>query len=155
GSVFPSSFSLSGGQSRQITVRASTPQSPGDVAGSIVFTSSAGGVDSVVGPESNSIPVTLRSLINPSRGGAFSGVVTGGNGRGAEGQVAYYQFKVGLGVRDITATVSLTNDFGLNVGSYLVSPNGVALGFGQNSVNGTNTQSLTAFTLDPVPGLWT
>jgi hypothetical protein len=49
----------------------------------------------------------------------------------------------------------LTNDFHLNVGSYLVSPNGVALGFGQNSVNGTNTQSLTAFTLDPVPGLWT
>jgi hypothetical protein len=88
-------------------------------------------------------------------GGGLSGVVTGGNGRGAEGQVAYYQFQVGQGVKDITASVSLTNDFSMDVGSYLVSPNGVALGFGQNSTNGTHTQSLTAYTLNPVPGLWT
>jgi Subtilase family/Peptidase inhibitor I9 len=156
GTVSPSSFSLAAGQSRQITVRASTPPKPGDTAGSIVFTSSAGGVDSVVGPESNSIPVTLRSLINTSRGGAFSGVVTGGNGRGSYGQAAYYQFEVGKGVTSVTANVSLTNDFGLDVGSYLVSPNGVALGFGQNNqLSGTNTQSLTAYALDPVPGLWT
>jgi hypothetical protein len=157
GSVSPCSFSLAAGQSRKVTVTASTPASPGDAAGSIVFTASGGGGGNflILGPEGNSIPVTLRSLIDTSRGGAFSGVLTGGNGRGAEGQVAYYQFNVGHGVTDITANVSLTNDFGVNVGSYLVSPNGIALGFGQNNALGTHTSSLTAYALDPAPGLWT
>jgi len=160
GSVSPNAFFLHPGGSQTVQVTASLPATPGDSAGSIVVTSSHGGFDSFLGLESNSIPVTLRSLVDVAHGGAFSGVLTGGNGRPSggptgEGQIDYYEFAVGAGVKSITANVSLTNDTGDVVGSYLVAPGGDALGFGQNNLNGTNSQSLTAYTLNPVPGNWT
>jgi hypothetical protein len=156
-SVWPSSFTLARGQSRNVLVTTSTPSTPGDVAGSIVVTSSGAGVDRVVGAESNSIPVTLRSLVDVAHGGAFGGVLTGGNGRGGFGQAAYYAFDVGPGNASIAASVSLKNDIHDAVAAYLISPDGVALGFGQNyeSVGGTQSRSLTAYTLNPVAGRWT
>ncbi len=155
GSISPSSFHLAPGHSRTFRVTASTPSTPADSEGSIVLTSS-GGIDNFVGTERNSIPVTLRSLVNVAHRGAFNGLLTGGNGRSpGEGQTDYYEFNVDPGHSGITANVSLTNDIGDIVGSYLVNPNGVAVGFGQNSLNGTNTASLTAYTLNPVSGTWT
>ena len=71
------------------------------------------------------------------------------------GQVDYFQFHVGSGHSSITANVSLTNDVADPVGSYLISPDGNALGFGQNSVNGVNGPALTAYTLNPAAGNWT
>jgi len=156
GSVSPSLLLLAPGQSRTVQVTATTPATPGDSSGSIVLSSTGGGIDRFVGLESNSIPVTLRSTVDVSHGGAFSGVLTGGNGRPpGEGQINYYEFAVGAGHKSITANVSLTSDVGDVVGSYLVSPDGDALGFGQNSLNGTNSLSLTAYTLNPVAGTWT
>lgn len=147
GSVSPSTVTLGSGQSRTIRVSAATPASPGDAAGSIVFRSNNGGV--------STIPVTLRSRIDVAHGGAFSGTLNGGNGRPpGEGQDQFYQFRVGTGVRNITANVSLANDANNPVGAYLISPDGNALGFGQNNTNG-QTLSLTAYTLHPVPGIWT
>jgi hypothetical protein len=156
GSVSPASFVLASGQSQTIEVSATTPSAPGDAAGSIVLAASGDGIDSAVGPEHNSIPVTLRSLVELSKGGAFSGVLTGGNGRDpGQGQINYFEFNVGPGHSSITANVSLTNDAGDPVGAYLVNPDGVAVGFGQNSVNTTDSRALTAYTLDPIPGTWT
>jgi hypothetical protein len=155
-SVTPASFSLAPGQSQTIQVSASTPPTPGDSAGSIVLTSSQGGFDRYVGAESNSIPITLRSLVDVAHGGTFSGVLTGGDSfSGPEAQNNYYQFKVDPGRSSITANVSLENDAGENFGAYLINPYGVAVGFGQNSLNGTNGLSLTAYTLNPVAGMWT
>ncbi len=156
GSVSPANIVLLPGHSRTVTVSATTPSQPGDSAGSIVLTSTGGGIDRFLGLESNSIPVTLRSTVDVAHGGAFSGTLTGGNGRApGEGAVAYYEFGVGAGVHNITANVSLTSDAGDPVGSYLVSPDGNALGFGQNSFNGTNGLSLSAYALNPAPGNWT
>jgi Subtilase family len=156
GSVSPGTVVLGPGQSQTVNVSATTPAQPGDSSGSIVLTSSRGGVDSYLGPESTSIAVTLRSTIDVSAGGAFSGVLTGGNGRApGEGQDEYYQFKVGKKVQNITANVSLTNDASTPVGAYLIAPGGDTRGYGQNSLDGTQSLSLTAYTLNPVPGTWT
>ncbi len=59
---------------------------------------------------------------------------------------------------NITANVSLTNDAADPVGAYLISPDGDTLGYGQNYLGGfggTPGTSLTAYTLNPVPGTWT
>jgi Subtilase family/Peptidase inhibitor I9 len=166
GSVSPSNILLAPGDSRTVTVTASTPAQPGDSAGSIVLSSSGGGFDQDLGFESTSIPVTLRSPVDVAHGGAFSGVLTGGNGRPpGEGQVDYYQFHVGSGVGNVTANVSLTNDSKDPVGAYLVSPDGDVAGYGQNFLETGNFNtgpisltpgtSLTAYTLNPAAGDWT
>jgi hypothetical protein len=156
-SVTPSSFFLPPGQSQTLRVSATLPSTPGDASGSIVLSSSGGGTDAFLGSESNSIPVTLRSLVNVNNGGAFSGVLIGGNGRTPFqiGQVAYYQFNIGPGHSSVTANVSLTNDSGDIVGSYLVNPEGVAVGFAQNNGGATNSRSLSAYAVNPDAGTWT
>jgi Subtilase family len=160
GSVFPPLLFLPPGGSGTIVVAASTPATPGDAAGSIVLSPSGGGVDGILGVERNSIAVTLRSLIDIAHGGAFSGSLTGGvddRPGSPVGQVNYFQFVVGPGDTSIMASLSLTNDAADNVGSYLIAPDGNALGFGQNQndVTGINSLSSTAYTLNPVPGIWT
>jgi len=148
--IKPSSLELAPGASQTVTISAQTPSSPGDLAGSILLTPGLGfgGV--------TSIPVTLRSLVQPALGGAFSGVLTGGNGRApGEGQIEYFEFNVGKGVRNITANLSLSSDAGDYVGMYLISPDGETLGYGQNNLTYPQTLSATAYTLNPVGGLWT
>jgi hypothetical protein len=155
-SVYPQVLFLAPGQSETVHVSATTPLTPGDSSGSIVLTSTGGGVDPFVGFESNSIPVVLRSLVDVAHGGQFSGTLTGGNGRpNGQGQINYYEFKVPPGQTSILANVSLTNDPADPVGAYLIGPDGAALGFGQNSLGSTALKSLTAYTLNPVPGTWT
>lgn len=153
GSVSSPNLTLGPGASKTVMVSASTPSAAGDADGSFVFTSTSDGTDPNVGVEANSIPVTLRSLINLNSGGAFSGVITGGNGRpNGEGQVAYYEFDVGTGHSSIAANVLAPSNEAPPIGAYLVNPYGVAVGFGTGYQQGS--QALTAYTLNPVPGRW-
>jgi hypothetical protein len=156
GEVRPGAFFLQPGQSRTLRVTETMPAHAGDVAGSVVIGSNLGGSDPNVGAERDSVGVILRSMVDVAAGGAFSGVLTGGNGRPpAIGQVAYYEFHVGRGHRGIMANVSLANDGSNLVGAYLVAPDGQVLGFGENETLFSTGQSLTAYTLNPVPGMWT
>ncbi len=148
GKVTPSTLTLFPDQTKNVHFRTQAPSSPGDASEALVLNSSPGGT--------TTIPVTLRSMVNPRSGGAFSGVLNGGNGRpNGEGQVDYYQFQVGKGVKDVTANLSLTNDANDPVGAYLIDPNGNVGGYGQNSINGTQEKGLTAYAANPIAGTWT
>jgi Peptidase inhibitor I9 len=149
GSVSPGTLTLAPGQTKNVKLNVNAPSSPGDAAGSLVLNSNVGGT--------TTIPVTLRSLVDVGpTGGTFNGVLNGGNGRpNGEGQVDYYEFDVGHGVKDITTNVNLTNDAKDPVGAYLVDPNGNVAGYGQNSINGTQGTSLTAYAANPITGTWT
>ncbi|MGD0559363.1 MAG: S8 family serine peptidase [Streptosporangiaceae bacterium] len=150
GSVSASSFSLAPGQSRTVTVCATTPSSAGDSDGSFVIGSNDDN------GQTTSVAVTLRSLVEPLKGGAFSGTLTGGNGRDPyEGQDEYYEFNVPAGVHGITANLHFANDAADPAAEYLVSPDGDTLGYGQNTLGTTDLTSLSAYTLNPAPGTWT
>jgi hypothetical protein len=148
GSVSPSSVTLAPGQSRTVNVSATDPSSPGDTSGSVVL-APAGGT-------ATSLPVTLRSLVQPNQGGRFSGILTGGNGRPlGDGQTQYYEFDVRPGVRDIRADVQFAKDPSDPVAEYLINPDGDTVGYGQNSVEGKQSAALSAYTINPAAGRWT
>jgi hypothetical protein len=148
GTASPASVRLKPGASKQVHFHVRTPATPGDSSGSVVFSSDSG--------DATTLPVTLRSQLDVRHGGAFSGVLTGGNGRPpGEGQVDYYSFNVKHTEADITANVKLTNDAGDPVGAYLVNPEGQVEGYGQNSINGTQGTTLTAYVANPIKGNWT
>ena len=158
GTVSPSALTISPGASKTVTYTATTPAAPGDYAASLELSSSLGG--------QTSIPVVLRSLVNPAAGGTFSGVLTGGNGRqGNVGQDNYFSFTVPPGTGAISAALALAHDplggtGGVTAGAYLVSPDGNVVGSGQNyditqDENGTTGLTLEATLLAPAPGSWT
>jgi subtilase family protein len=148
GSVSPSSVTLAPGQSRTVNVRANDPSSPGDASGAVVLTPAGG--------TATSIPVTLRSLVEANRGGRFSGILTGGNGRPlGDGQTEFYEFDVRPGVRDIRADVQFAQDPSDPVAEYLINPDGDTVGYGQNSVEGNSSTALSAYTINPAAGRWT
>ena len=79
-----------------------------------------------------SIPVTLRSLIQPASAARSLGLLTGGNGRDpGQGQEQYYEFRVPSGIHDITANVSFANDPTDPVGAYLSAPTATRSGTGR------------------------
>ncbi len=149
-----SSVSLAPGQAKSFTVSIKAPSAPGDLAASIVLHSSLGGV--------TSIPLVVRTLVDPAAGGAFSGVFTGGNGRGTLAASDYYQFSVPAHTKALRAELALRDNLatGNSVGAYLVSPDGNVLSYGQNydlsgAQLGLTDRTLTATALSPVAGLWT
>ena len=145
---------LAPGQAKSFTLSVAVPAAPGDLAASILLRSSLGGA--------TSIPVVVRTLVDVAAGGAFSGVLTGGNGRGVLAASDSYQFSVPPRTRALRAELALHDNPGAGnvVGAYLVSPDGNVAGYGQNyDLSGARLAStgptLTASALHPHPGLWT
>ena len=145
---------LAPGQAKSFTFSLTAAPAPGDLAASIVLRPSAG--------EATTIPLVMRTLIDPAAGGAFSGVLTGGNGRGTLAASDYYQFAVPQGTTALRAELALRDNPGAgdSVGAYLVSPDGDVAAYGQNydlsqAQLGITGPALTATALSPVAGLWT
>jgi hypothetical protein len=162
GTLSASSLTLAPGASGTVSLTVPTPSSPGDQAGSIVFT------DTGTGPaftDVTTVPVTLRSLVpTPDPSTTFSGTLTGGNGRESDtGQTAYYQFDVGSGLGVLNADIS-SPDADNTFMAELVDP-----GTGQSASTATNSQidagsggptavlqdGAQLHVLDPDAGRWT
>jgi hypothetical protein len=159
GTLTPSTLTLAPGASGTFTFAATIPNDTGDSSGSIVLGSPSGIA---------SIPVTMRAMVPASagKGGAFSGVLAGGSGRGAgEGQVATYEFTVPAGSTSLDADVTLAKDPAVPVTSYLVAPGGQVMGYGSNDLTTGFTdgkvpvesarRQLSAYTTTPIAGTWT
>jgi Subtilase family len=159
GNVSPSVLHLAAGQSSTVQLSLTTPSQPGDATTSLVLNAGAGG--------QTSVPVTTRSLVEPTKGGAFNGTLTGGNGRQADlGQGNFYQFDVAKGQRDLDAGAGLTNDPGDGIVAILIDPQHQAVGFGTNRIASAFNPTTGAATVTPLkdaslyrrnpePGRWT
>jgi hypothetical protein len=155
GTVSPSSLTLKPGQSAPVTLDVTTPSTPGDSAGSLVFTGS-----SALG--TSTVPVTVRSLI-PNGNQSFDQTLTGGNGREVTvGQEFYYQLDVGANQPELNAAVALADNPNNTFSAFLVGPNGEAQAFAANALpnggaNGGVTNELGAqlHVLNPAQGSWT
>jgi len=156
GFVYPSRLTVPPGATRSVTLFVPTPETPGDVAGSLV-------VDSPWQP-GLAIPVTLRTLVprGPTR---FSGVLTGGNGRTSfTGVTEYYQLNVRANTPELNAYVTLADNPNNQTYVWLIDPSGQAQAFQSNGViteagGGsliyTNTLGTNVHVVNPVAGLWT
>ncbi|HUJ07736.1 MAG TPA: S8 family serine peptidase [Streptosporangiaceae bacterium] len=155
GQVSRSSFRLGAGQTGSFTFTTRTPSSPGDAAGSVDI-------------NSGSIAVTLRSLVDLSSGGSFSGTLTGGNGRDdlpGNGQINYYEFDVPSGSPNVSASVDLANDGARQINAYLVDPAGEIAGFGSNyrlaavsskgAFSFATSTHMDVYAANAIPGTWT
>ncbi len=156
GTLSANSVTLAPGASASIGLTASTPAQPGDQAGSIVLRTSS---------ETTTIPVTLRSLVpTPAPATTFTGVLTGGNGRGlSTGQANYYELNVPGGAPALNATIS-TPQSANTLFVELVSPSGVAQAASNNgllAVDSSGDSELVPekgadlHVLNPVKGRWT
>jgi hypothetical protein len=148
-------LTLTPGQSGTLHITARTPAQPGDQAAAVE-------VDTA-GHQRFAVPLVLRSLVPADGDGAFSGVLTGGNGRpGAPAQANTFRFDVPLGKRDVDVNVGLRGSVNQGVVDYLVSPDGQIVSQATNvlavDASGTPTEyggSLQNYKRDPLPGRWT
>jgi hypothetical protein len=133
GSMSQSSVTLAAGESQGVELNVTMPATPGDTGFAVV-------VDA--GSHVTTIPVTLRTDIPlTASGGTFSGVLTGGNGRGgAPAQSNTYSLVVPPGERDLDVAVAMasnpttksltTND---EFGAFLVDPDGATRAYNENA----------------------
>ena len=151
GTVSPAQLSLPPGASQPVVAEFTMPTQPGDLAAAVRFTQPAGGA--LMGlPE---IPVSLRTLIpvGPT-GGAFTGTLTGGNGRGVTGPTQTYEFNVPDGVRNMSLVLQIPDSLYLLEG-LLVDPQGMQLSVEPNvDPNGNPQFALQMFHYKPQPGRW-
>jgi len=159
GTLSAKSITLGSGASRSFSLTVPTPAQPGDQAGSIVLRSSA---SRPAFAAVTTIPVTLRSLAPvPS---AFSGTLTGGNGRDSnDGQTAYYEMDVNSALPALNATIT-TGNRNNTMFAELVSPSGVAESAANNGLLKTNIHGNQVLVhdlgtqlhvLNPARGRWT
>lgn len=162
-SISPSSVTLAAGSSATATLSVVTPTNAGDSGESVVVTSPTG---------TNTIPVTIRTLVpTGASGGSFTGILSGGNGRGSPGgqpgQENTYEFAVPTGAPSLNVDIHMTSDsgqglvLGTQLVGYLIDPSGAAVAYSTNYTEGpppSNTPEATTdvslYRAQPVSGTW-
>jgi hypothetical protein len=155
GTISPSTLAIPAGGTKTATFTATSGSDAGDTAQSIVLNSSDG--------STTSVPVTVRTMIpiaSVSEGGAFKGVLTGGNGRGNPANSDTYTFHVPAGVKDLDVKANL-GDVRDEVVAFLTDPEGNTVA---NSSNDTlnsagnarvRTGEVDVYKDNPQRGDWT
>ena len=152
GSVSPATFTLAPGKSRTVTASFRLPANSGDTDYAVTFASSDG--------HQTSVSAILRALIDTKNGGAYSGVITGGNARAVSpAQTFSYAFDTPQNRRDLDVSLTLANDPNNFVDLVLIDPNGELADVGSNltfDATGNLTPGLNAqlFDANPLPGRW-
>jgi hypothetical protein len=119
GKISPSTLAIAAGHTSTATFTAGASSISGDTAQSIVLSTTGGPV--------NTIPVTVRTLVGIGKnGGRFTGILTGGNGRGNPAQMNTYEFTVPKGLRDLDVSASFA-DKSDGVAAFLLDPEGQAV----------------------------
>jgi hypothetical protein len=151
GSVSPANAVLKPGQSQKFTVKQTLAQNPGDVSAALAFSTSFHQV--------TTMPVTKRTLISTNNdGGAFSGTLTGGNGRASTpSQTESYYFDVPRGKKNLAMNLTFTGSHA--VSAYLESPDHQVVSLSTNIAvdaqgNQTLQPSLTGYVDAPAVGRW-
>jgi hypothetical protein len=154
GTVSPASATIKPGASATFQVHARLPQDAGDLTAAVQFNTPLG--------TQSSIPLTLRTLLSTSTdGGAFTGALTGGNGRGNPGaQTQAYFFDVPGGKKSLGVDLTLAGDPNQIVNAALMSPDGQVLSASTNQTvdsdgNVVPIASLQSFVRAPASGRWT
>jgi hypothetical protein len=152
--VSPSSATLHPGQNATFHVRARVGDDAGDISAAVEFDSSR--------YVATTIPLTLRTLLSTSNdGGAFTGTLTGGNGRGNPGaQTQAYFFDVPQGKRDLGIDLKLAGTPDQIVNAAIQGPDGQVLSLATNqtvdaSGNVVPISALQGFVRSPAAGRWT
>jgi Subtilase family len=155
GTITPASLTIPSGTAQTATFRVKGPKHAGDVAQSIVVKSTYG---------TTTVPVTVRALVKiAAKGGSFSGLLSGGNGRGNPAQMNTYAFDVPSGKHDVdvSATLSDTKDAAV---AYLEDPEGETVASSSNITLGkasllgaklVRTHTLEVYKDNPQAGRWT
>jgi hypothetical protein len=151
--VSPKTLTVGPGQTASAKVTINSPAAAGDTSESVLVSS---------GTTKTTIPVTIRTVVpTTAKGGSFSGVLTGGNGRGTVAQANYYSLRVPKGAKNVHVDVKLANDPNDAVTAYLIDPSGQNLGYSTNiTLNSARnaaiaTKAVDVYHADPAPGTWT
>jgi Subtilase family/Peptidase inhibitor I9 len=154
GSVSPKTLTIKPGQTGTFQVRVNLPGDAGDLSAAVQLDT----------PSHNqfSIPLTLRSLLSThTDGGAFSGTLTGGNGRGNPGaQTQAYFFDVPKGKADLGVDLTISKDPNEAVTAAIQGPDKQVLSLSTNQTfdadgNPVSLASLQGYVRAPAPGRWT
>jgi hypothetical protein len=148
GGVSPASLTLKPGQSGTFHVKAKLGADAGDVSAAVQLDTSFRG--------RTSVPLTLRTLL----GDSFTGLVTGGNGRGNPGaQTQTFAFDVPKGKRDLGIDLRLLGDPNQLLSAALMGPDGQVLSLSTNQTvdaagNVVATGTLQGYVRAPAAGRW-
>jgi hypothetical protein len=151
GNTYPSHLTLAPGASGYVTADFAMPNTPGDLSAAIKFGDSSSGASAPY----PAIPVSLRSLVPTTRtGGNFTGILTGGNGRGAS-PAQTFEFDVPRGLGNMGLVVEAA-DNGYLLEGYLVDPQGMPLSVqpNQDPADGSPQFAMQLQRANPQPGRW-